>query len=129
MSDRILIDTDVIIWHMRGNEHARAAIYQIENPTISIITQMELVQGLRNKQEQVLLHRFLEQLGFEVLPVSDVISHRALFLMEEWRLSHQMLVADALIAATAIEHGLPLLSGNEKHYRFLKMLQLNGFKP
>ena len=129
MRGRILIDTDVIIWHMRGNENARAAIYHIENPVISIITQMELVQGLRNKQEQVILHRFLEQLGFEVLPVSDIISHRALFLMEEWRLSHQMLMADAMISATAIEHGLPLLSGNEKHYRFLKMLTLEGFKP
>jgi len=49
--------------------------------------------------------------------------------MEEWHLSHQMLMADALIAATAIEHGLPLLSGNEKYYRFLKMLTLEGFKP
>ncbi len=129
MPDRILIDTDVIIWHMRGNENARTAIYQIENPAISIITQMELVQGLRNKQEQVLLHRFLEQLGFDVIPVSDVISHRALFLMEEWRLSHQMLMADALIAVTAIGHGMPLLTGNEKHYRFLRMLTIEGFKP
>ncbi|MBL4774512.1 MAG: type II toxin-antitoxin system VapC family toxin [Mariprofundus sp.] len=129
MPERILIDTDVIIWHMRGNENARTAIYHIEKPVISIITQMELVQGLRNKQEQVMLHRFLEQLVFEVLPVTDVISHRALFLMEEWGLSHQMLMADAMIAATAIEHGLPLLSGNGKHYRFLKMLTLEGFKP
>ncbi len=129
MHNRILIDTDVIIWHMRGNQKARAAIHHVEAPSISIITQMELVQGLRNKQEQAALHRFLEQLGFDVLAVNDVISHRALFLMEEWRLSHQMLMADAMIAATAIEHGIPLLSGNEKHYRFLRMLKLERFKP
>ncbi len=49
--------------------------------------------------------------------------------MEEWHLSHQMLMADALIAATAIEHGLSLLSGNGKHYRFLNMLKLKSFKP
>jgi len=127
--DRILIDTDVLIWHMRGNEKARDRIYQIEKPAISIITQMELVQGLRNKHEQRLLHGFLGQLGFDVLSVNDLISQRALFLMEEWRLSHQMLMADALIAATAIEHGMPLLSGNEKHYRFLTMLDLRAFKP
>jgi len=42
---------------------------------------------------------------------------------------YSMLMAGALIAATAIEHGLSLLSGNEKHYRFLKMLTLEGFKP
>ncbi|MDQ6967793.1 MAG: type II toxin-antitoxin system VapC family toxin [Mariprofundaceae bacterium] len=125
----VLIDTDVIIWHMRGNEKARDIIYRLEKPAISIITQMELVQGLRNKQEQVALHRFIEQLGFQVITVSEVISQRALFLMEEWRLSHQMLMADALIAATAIEHGLSLLSGNEKHYRFLTMLKLESFKP
>jgi len=124
-----LIDTDVIIWHMRGNEKARDAIYTLENHAISIITQMELVQGLRNKQEQSALHRFLDQLAFDVLPVSEVISQHALFLMEEWRLSHQMLMADALIAATAIEYGTPLLTGNGKHYRFLRSLELEHFKP
>lgn len=129
MIERYLIDTDVIIWHMRGNEKARDVIYQLEIPAISIITQMELVQGLRNKQEQTVLRRFLDQRGFEVLPVTEVISQRALFLMEEWRLSHQMLMADALIAATAIDHGTPLLTGNRKHYRFLTSLTLKNFKP
>jgi len=66
---------------------------------------------------------------FDVLPVSELISQRALFLMEEWRLSYQMLMADALIVATAIEYGLLLLLGNEKYYRFLKMLTLKGFEP
>jgi len=90
---------------------------------------MELVQRLRNKQEQSALHRFLDQLGFEVFPVSEVISQRALFLMEEWRLSHQMLMADALIAATTIEYGTSLLTGNGKHYRFLASIKLKNFKP
>ncbi|MFQ5355564.1 MAG: type II toxin-antitoxin system VapC family toxin [Mariprofundaceae bacterium] len=129
MTDTALIDTGVIIWHMRGNEKARHAIYQFDKPAISIITQMELVQGLRNKREQVTLRRFLDQFDFTVFPVSETISQRALFLMEEWRLSHQMLMADALIAASAIEHGLALLTGNEKHYHFLTMLKLKAFKP
>jgi len=129
MAERFLIDTDIIIWHMRGNEKARDVIYGLENPALSIISQMELVQGLRNKQEQTMLHRFLNQYNFEVLPVITVISQRALFLMEEWRLSHQMLMADALIAATAIEHGLTLQTGNGKHYKFLSSLKLKVFKP
>jgi len=129
MRDNFMVDTDVIIWHMRGNEHARQSLYGLESPAISIVTQMELVQGLRHKQEQIALHRFLDLLGFDVFPISEVISQRALFLMEEWRLSHQMLIADALIAATAIEHGRSLLSGNSKHYRFLESLKLESFKP
>jgi len=124
-----LIDTDVLIWYMRGNEKAREAIRQIEKPAISIVTQMELVQGLRNKAEQTALRRFLDGYDFQRYPINEAISQRALFLMEEWRLSHQMLIADALIAATAIEHGLCLLSGNAKHYRFLTALELETFKP
>jgi len=124
-----LIDTDVLIWYMRGNEKARAAIRRMESPAISIVTQMELVQGLRNKAEKIALHRFLDAYNFKCYPITEATSQRALFLMEEWRLSHQMLMADALIAATAMEHGLPLLSGNAKHYRFLTALELETFKP
>jgi len=124
-----LIDTDVLVWYMRGNEKARTVIRKIEKPAISIVTQMELVQGLRNKTEQVALRRFLDAYDFKRYSVNEAISQRALFLMEEWRLSHHMLMADALIAATAMEHGLPLLSGNAKHYRFLKALELKAFKP
>ena len=124
-----LIDTDVLVWYMRGNEKARTVIRKIEKPAISIVTQMELVQGLRNKTEQVALRRFLDAYDFKRYSVNEAISQRALFLMEEWRLSHHMLMADALIAATAMEHGLPLLSGNAKHYRFLSALELKAFKP
>jgi predicted nucleic acid-binding protein len=125
----MLIDTDVIIWYMRGYGRAREAIIALEHRSISIVTQMELVQGLRNRAEQRALHRFLDQRQFMVYPVSEKISQCALFLMEEWRLSHHMLMADALIAATAVEYGLPLLTANIKHYEFLPSLTLERFRP
>jgi len=125
----MLIDTDVLIWHMRGYEHARKVITDMERRHISIVTQMELVQGLRNKEEQRALHRFLDQKQFVVYPASENISQHALFLMEEWHLSHHMLMADALIAATAIEYGLSLLTANAKHYEFLSSLTLEHFRP
>ena len=125
----MLIDTDVIIWHMRGNEKARLSIEAVADPLISIVTQMELVQGLRNRNEQRALHRFLDQRDMHVLTINEQISQRALYLMEEWRLSHNMLMADALIAATAIEHGLPLLTANTKHYDYLPTLEVAKFQP
>jgi len=124
-----LIDTDVIIWHMRGNVKAKKAITSIANPSMSIVTQMELVQGLRNKDELSALHRFVDQQQFMVLPLTEAISQRALFLMEEWRLSHGLLMADAMIGATAIEHGLPLLTANSKHYVFLPNITVKTFAP
>jgi len=129
LHEGVLIDTDVLIWHMRGYEHAKKVITGMECRRISIVTRMELVQGLRNKEEQRVLHRFLDQKQFVVYPVSENISQHALFLMEEWCLSHHMLMADALIAATAMEYGLPLLTANTKHYGFLSNLTLKRFKP
>jgi len=114
---------------MRGNEKARDTLYALSSPAISIITQMELVQGLRNKQKQIALHRFLDQLNVRVIPVSEMISQRALFLMEQWRLSHEMLIADALIAATTIEHGFTLLTANDKHYDLSRFSRSNASDP
>ncbi len=124
-----LVDTDVIIWHMRGNIKARQAITAIAEPSMSVVTQMELVQGLRNKDELSALHRFIDQRRFSILPLTETISQRALFLMEEWRLSHGLLMADALIAATCIEHGLPLLTANSRHYIFLPNMTVESFAP
>ena len=44
--------------------------------------------------------------------------------MKKYRLSHGLLIPDALIAATAIEADTPLVSKNQKDYRFIKDLQL-----
>jgi len=39
-----------------------------------------------------------------------------MFIVEQQFLSHSILLADALIGATAISHGIPILTGNDKHY-------------
>ena len=45
----MLIDTDVLVWYMRGNERAKRVIKNSDGFSISVVTYMELVQGLRNK--------------------------------------------------------------------------------
>jgi len=75
------------------------------------------------------LHRFLDQLAITVFPVNPAISQHALFLMEEWRLSHQMFMADALIVAISIEYDQTLLTGNHKHYAFIPNISVKVFKP
>ena len=47
----MLIDTDVLVWYMRGNERAKRVIKNSDGFSISVVTYMELVQGLRNKEE------------------------------------------------------------------------------
>ncbi|HEX9777289.1 MAG TPA: type II toxin-antitoxin system VapC family toxin [Geopsychrobacteraceae bacterium] len=125
----LLVDTDVLIWYLRGKERAYEAIESLNGFSISVITYMELVQGMRNKQELNSLRQALRRWNAGVIYVSEEISAKAMFYVEQHFLSHSLELADALIGASAISHGIPLLTGKEKHYRMLSDLELLKFDP
>lgn len=124
----ILVDTDVFIWLLRGREEARDALLSAEGVHLSVVTRMELVQGMRTRQELPPLNRTLVALGAKTLDIDAAISSRASLLVEAHFHSHHLMMTDALIAATALQHGLPLLTGNAKHYKNLPGLELRKFK-
>ena len=125
----MIIDTDVLIWYMKGNEKAFKAVENSTNFFISVVTYMELVQGMRNKKELNNLRMALHGWNTKILYISEEISVKAMFFVEQHYLSHSMQLADALIGATAISHGLPILTGNDKHYKILKDVQIKKFRP
>jgi len=125
----MLIDTDVLIWYMKGNEKAYNAIENSENFFISVVTYMELVQGMRNNTELNTLRKALNGWNAKILYISEEISVKAMFFVEQHYLSHSIQLADSLIGATAIAYGLPILTSNDKHYKILKNLQLKKFRP
>jgi predicted nucleic acid-binding protein len=49
--------------------------------------------------------------------------------VEEYGLSAGLRAADALIAATAVENAMPLMSANAKPFRAIRDLELVMFKP
>lgn len=55
----MLVDTDVLIWYLRGNEKARWVIDSEKNFFLSAVTYIELVQGMRNKRELNLFRKTL----------------------------------------------------------------------
>ena len=63
----------------------------------------------------------------EVRPITETITFRATELMETMTLSHGLQMGDALIAATALEHGIPLLTGNVRHFAAIPALRIEGF--
>jgi len=71
---------------------------------------------------------FLSSYGFVVLPFTENIGHRASIYIEEYTLSTGLRAADAVIAATATENNMELVSGNIKHFRPIKELKLKTFK-
>ncbi len=124
----MLFDTDVLISFQRG--HAQAAEWIDASPLrlISAQTYMELLQGAQSKAQHKMIRDFLKDFEFECLPITHNISHRATIYVEEYALSHGMRAGDALIAATAMEYGHTLLSGNIKHFRCIPNLTLKIFK-
>lgn len=125
----MIIDTDVLIWYMKGNQKAYKTIEDSKHFSISVVTFMELVQGMRDKNELNNLRRALNAWKVNILYISEEISVKAMFFVEQHFLSHSIHLADALIGATAISHGLPVITGNDKHYKIFKDLQIKKFRP
>lgn len=125
----MLVDTDVVIWNLRGNETAADLLDGCPGFILSAVSYMELVQGLRDKAEFRMLRRALRGWQARVTQISEDISARATFLVEEYALSHNMQMADALIAATALHFGMLLVTANDRHYRHIVGLELEVFRP
>jgi predicted nucleic acid-binding protein len=125
----VIFDTDILIWVQRGNRNAARLIDNVEDRYLSIQSYMELLQGAKNKLQHKNVKDFISDFGFSVLPLSENIGHRALIYVEEYALSSGMRAGDAIIAATAVENNLTMVSSNAKHFKVVKELQLRVFKP
>jgi len=120
-----IVDTDILIDAALQISEAVSCLDDIEQRSalaISVITQMELFVGCRNKTELRNTERFLRR--FRVLKLNEHISDVALDLLRQYRLSHGLAIPDALIAATAIVLSQPFISKNQRDYSFISGLQL-----
>jgi len=45
----MLVDTDVLIWHLRGYPQATRRLDELGTLTLSAISWLEVLQGMRNK--------------------------------------------------------------------------------
>jgi len=125
----VMIDTDVLIWYMRGNLRAKAAVDKQNGFFISVITYMELVQGMRDKHEMAIFRKTLGDWKVKILYITEEISVKAMFFVEQHYLSHTLMLADALIASTAISNGAQLMTADTKHYKPIKSLSVARFRP
>jgi hypothetical protein len=125
----MLFDTDIFIWVQRGNGKATRLMETVEERTLSVLTYMELLQSAQNKRQHQHIKDFLMTFNFQVLPLTENIGHRACVYLEEYTLSSGIRAGDAIVAATATENNLTLVSSNAKHFRPIKELKLKIFKP
>ena len=134
---RCLWDTDVTSEYLRGkNPHvvrrAAAYLHQYKRRTFSQITRYEILRGLKFKNSTRLLNHFavLCQKD-EILPLNDPIIIIAADLWVNLRRTGRLIEDnDLFIAATALQHGLAIATGNIAHFSRIPGLTLDDWtKP
>lgn len=116
MSD-FLLDSGILILQLRNHPGYITLIEQLSGQGalfISTMTRFEVLQGMKERERK----QTFETLSvMESLPVSDDVADKAGELVRTWRTNGTTLgIADSLISATAIHHGLPLVTTNPKHF-------------
>lgn len=130
-----LIDTDILSEVLKQKNPlvlARAAAYLLANQkfTFSAITRYEILRGLKAKAATRQIGQFAAFCQqSEILALDDSIFNRAADL---WATTHAAgrpkKDADLLIAATALEHGLTLVTGNAGDFSWIAGLNLDDWR-
>ncbi|MBD3345524.1 MAG: PIN domain-containing protein [Chitinivibrionales bacterium] len=115
---RAYIDSDILIWHLRGEQKAAAFLRKIQKSQeyqlwIGALQRAEVVFFMRpHEVDQTDL--FLSQ--FQTTPVDQKIVDIAGSMYRKWRPSHGVDINDTLLASTAKETGGVIYTLNKKHY-------------
>lgn len=116
MAERLLLDTDVLVEYLRGREAAAEYLEGLDSDLyVSVISVAELIAGVRKDGEERSLRQFL--LTFDAVPVSEKLAWRGGLYRRDYGPS----LADALIAATAEESGVKLVSFNRRHFPMVEI--------
>ena len=112
-----LVDSDVLIAHLRGIEVARDWLLKERDAgpiAVSAVSVTEITGGMRSAERR----EVWQLLGsFRVEPVTAVAAGRAGEYLRKYRRSHSGIgIADYLIAATADVRGLRLATLNIRHF-------------
>jgi predicted nucleic acid-binding protein len=120
---RYLVDTNVLIDSMRNVSGAIDFLEGLADDWgISSITAIEILVGARNMREATILDLMVS--AYSAIPPNEDMTRRAYFLAKTYGQSHGLRTMDALIAATALEEGLTLVTRNYKHFVMIEGLQV-----
>lgn len=116
-SNRFLLDSDILIEHLRGRQKARSYIAELRlegELLVSTITIAELFTGVRDERDEMAVDDVL-QLA-RVVPVDEIIARRGGVIRRQYSQSHGTGVPDALIAATVELTRATLVTFNKRHF-------------
>lgn len=114
----IFVDSDILIEVSRGKNSAVVAKWlDLSNSDAAVlyspISVAELWAGARSNEHDVLTNLFR---ALTCVPIEEQTGHLAGAYLRQYRRSHSVEVADALIAASAVASGAELWTRNHKHF-------------
>ncbi len=122
---RYLVDTDVIINYLKGNEKAKDFMIGIidgkASGFFSVITEAELVTGALDDEDEASIYALLDFM--DPIDVDRKIAVSAGRLRHKYHNAYNTKLPDAIIAATSKENGLILATANEKHFIFIEEIE------
>ena len=114
---KVFVDSDILIWHLRGKHEAKAVIGSLLDRDhelwIGAMQRAEIVFFMRkNEQERTFSLLSL----FQTHPVDERIVDQAGEFYRRWHPSHGIDPNDAILAATVMLYGGKIITQNTSHY-------------
>ena len=127
---RAYIDSDILIWHLRGDRRAERFLRSLGNASdidlwIGALQRAEVVFFMRPAEEPATL-AFLSH--FKTEPITQAVVDEASALYRKWHSSHGVDINDAMLAATVKKTGGKIYTLNVKHYPMPDLVVLKAWK-
>lgn len=125
---KLLLDTSILVDYLRNRPAAVAYVEATaEAQLLSAVVVAELYGGVRDGAERVALDTLVA--AYVVLPITSSLAVEGGLLWRQYRASHGVGFADALLAATALAHNATLVTLNAKHFPMLPDVLVPYQKP
>jgi len=112
----VLIDTNVLSRVFTGDKAVKEFIENLD-AAVCVVVYIECLQGSKSNREKRIVESYLSR--FELHHLDSSISSRTIELIRSYSNTHGLFLADALIAATCLEHNLTLVTYNVKDFTFI----------
>jgi predicted nucleic acid-binding protein len=107
---KAVFDTNILIDFLNQDKRAKKELGLFDRRLISLITQIEILVGAKDKAEEAELRKFLRH--FDLCPISTEIADFCVKLRQK----HKLRIPDALIWATALQHECQLVTRNTRDF-------------
>ncbi|OQY04542.1 MAG: hypothetical protein B6I20_02875 [Bacteroidetes bacterium 4572_117] len=120
----VLCDTNIFIHWFNNHQPTieKLQLVGLGNIAISVISVMELIEGVDNKQQLKQLKKKIK--NYYIIDFTKQVSELSVQLIEQYKLSNNLQIPDAIIGATAINFNLRLFTYNIKDFQFMPGIKL-----